>query len=139
MPHEGHPCAVSRLSFLDFEEDVILNQLRPTVEAMPEDLTDDERFVQITEHMYTITYGMLLEELERCWQSGGCHENVEEIAVVGGIIINQGEGTEDKEQNREDYFLPKIFHVWTKPEGGWTEANVATPPVDLSSSAFGKE
>jgi hypothetical protein len=116
--HEGHPCSAPRLSFLDFEEDVILNQLRPSVEAMPDDLTDDERFARMTTYMYTMSQGMLMEELDRCWQSGGCHDNIKEITLLAGIIIHQGEGTKEDEENREDYFLPQAFQVWTKPEGG---------------------
>jgi hypothetical protein len=137
--HDGHPCATPRLSFLDFEEDMIINQLRPSVEAMPEDMADDERYARITTFMYTMSLSMFLDELQACWESGGCRDNVEEITLLAGIIVNQGEGKEDEQQHREDYFAPKLFETWTRPEGGWATAKTTKPAVNLISTLVSDE
>lgn len=157
----GHPClpaAPSRLSFLDYEEDYILDQLRPSIESMlssPDLPSEDERNARITTAIYTMSLNMFMKELEVLWQQGGCPDHVEEITLLSGIIVNQGEVVNESDRHgyprrnhhhhhADDYFQPRLFQTWTKPKEGWTissgddqSTSVQPPVVDLLPSTFG--
>jgi hypothetical protein len=149
-----HPCLPTPptgVSFLDYEEDYILDQLRPSIETMlGEGLSEDERNALITSYMYTISLTMFLKELEACWQRGGCPDHVEEITLLSGIIVNQGEVVTEQQSRRgqrqthhhaEDYFQPRLFQTWTRPQDGWNAASssssssssLITPPQPLEN------
>lgn len=94
---------------MDYQEEYIVSALRPKV-TKTANMEEDEVAALLATQMYSLVVDMLMGELEACWESDTAFwDNISEVTIFGGLLINRG-------ANREDYFQPVSFETWTKPE-----------------------
>lgn len=106
---------------LDYQEEYIIDELRPRLKEVS--FNDENRAVAyVTRQVYSLIFDMLKQELKASWKDPVFWENVTEITLLGGILINRGLA--------EDYFQPLKFETLSK-KGKLIQR------VDLLESAFG--
>ena len=110
--------APKKQSVMDNQEDYIIRKLSPrltTPTALSVSAAAMPAFV--TNQMYDLVKELLMEEMKSYWSADNAWDNINEIVLLGGIVINRGQIAGSIE-SREDYFQPLVFDTYTKPPGG---------------------
>lgn len=103
----------------DFQEDYIINRLRTKLKR--KEFEDNNRAVAyITKQVYGFVVDMLAAELQYCWKDPSFWEGIEEVTLIGGIVINRAQ-TSDVQT--EDWFQPLKFETY-KYDGGVRKLNL---------------
>lgn len=97
----------------DFQEDFIITKLRSKLLLVPRE--GDNAAVHVTTQLLGIIVDMLMEELNASWKDAEFWERIEEVVLVGGIVLNRG--TTSKGTPQEDYFQPQVIQSFTNPNG----------------------
>lgn len=106
---------------IDYQEEYIIDELRPRLKEAS--FTDENRAVAyVTRQVYSMIFDMLKQELKANWKDPAFWDNVQEITLLGGIVINRGMS--------EDWFQPLKFETLSK-KGKLIQR------VDLLETAFG--
>jgi hypothetical protein len=132
LPPSPPPLPTKKQSVMDNQEDYIIRKLRPrltTPVALSVSAAAMPAFV--TNQMYDLVKELLTEELKEFWSKDTAWDSINEIVLLGGIVINRGQFAGSIE-SREDYFQPLVFESYTKPSGGGQPK-----PSDMFAETFG--
>ena len=72
-----------------------------------------------------------MEEMKAYWSGSGAWDSIDEIVLLGGIVVNRGQFSGSIE-SREDFFQPLVFDSYTKPSGSGQPS-----ATDLFPETFG--
>jgi hypothetical protein len=131
-PPPPPPAPPKKQSVMDNQEEYIIRKLRPrltTPVALSVSAAAMPAFVTI--QMYDLVKELLAEELKEFWSKDTAWDSINEIVLLGGIVINRGQFAGSIE-SREDYFQPLVFESYTKPSGGGQPK-----PSDMFAETFG--
>jgi hypothetical protein len=117
---------------MDNQEDYIIRKLRPRL-TTPTALSISAAAMPafVTNQMFDLVKELLMEELKAFWSKDTAWDSINEVVLLGGIVINRGQYAGSIE-SREDYFQPLVFDSFTKPSGGGQPK-----PTDLFLETFG--
>jgi hypothetical protein len=125
--------STNRYIVLDNQQEFILENLRKYFET-PEGLivpkSDLPAFATI--RMFKLGQDMIMEQLEACLRTKAKKENIDEIVLLGGIIISRGQFLGSIEP-REDYFQPLVFESYD----GELDEDGKLEGLDLFAANFG--
>lgn len=111
----------------DFQEEYLINRLRNKIAKVQ--FEDDNRAIAyVTKQVYGFLVDMLYAELKYCWKDPSFWEGIEEVTLIGGILINRSQGLAQSET--EDWFQPLKFETYTY-DGGIRK-------LDLYGKTFGR-
>ena len=118
---------------LDNQMEFVLTNLRKYV-----DTTEAARVSKpampafVTLQMFKLGQSMIMEQLEACLSDQARKEDIQEVVLLGGIIVNRGQMLGSIEP-REDYFQPLVFESYNGEEDA--EGNLEG--IDLFEATFG--
>jgi hypothetical protein len=118
---------------LDNQQEFILANLRKyfdTPEGLRVPKSDLPAFA--TMQMFKLGQDMIMEQLEACLRIEAKRENIDEIVLLGGIIISRGQLLGSIEP-REDYFQPLVFESYN----GELDEDGKLEGLDLFAANFG--
>jgi hypothetical protein len=121
-----------KLSVMDNQEEYIIRRLKPKL-TTPAALAVSSAAMPafVTTRMYDLVRELLMELMKAYWSGSGAWDSVDEIVLLGGIVVNRGQFSGSIE-SREDFFQPLVFDSYTKPSGGGQPV-----PTDLFPETFG--
>jgi hypothetical protein len=131
-PPAPKPAPPKKQTVMDNQEDYIIRKLRPRL-STPVALSVSAAAMPayVTSQMYDLVKELLIEELKEFWSKDTAWDSINEIVLLGGIVINRGQFAGSIE-SREDYFQPLVFESYTKPSGGGQPK-----PTDMFAETFG--
>lgn len=121
-----------KISVMDNQEEYIIRRLRPkltTPAALAVSAAAMPAFV--TNQMYDLVKELIMAEMSSYWSGSSAWDSIDEIVLLGGIVINRGQFSGSIE-SREDFFQPLVFESYTKPASGGQPT-----PTDLFPETFG--
>lgn len=121
-----------KLSVMDNQEEYIIRRLRPKL-TTPAALAVSSAAMPafVTNQMYVLVKELLMEEMKSFWSGGSAWDGIDEVVLLGGIVVNRGQFSGSIE-SREDFFQPLVFDSYTKPSGAGQPT-----PNDLFPETFG--
>merc|ERR1712176_271218 len=90
---------------IDYQEEYIIDQLRPKLQQQSFD-DENQAVAYVTSQVYLMIFDMLKQQLKSSWKDPSFWDSIDEITLLGGILINRG--------NAEDYFQPLKFETLSK-------------------------
>lgn len=119
---------------LDGQMEFIMNNLQKYVDTPKATQVSKSAIpVFMTLQMFKLGQSMIMDQLEACLEDQAKREGIQEIVLLGGIIVNRGQVLGSIEP-REDYFQPLLFRSYNG-EADITEK--LEEPTDLYEEAFG--
>lgn len=121
-----------KLSVMDNQEEYIIRRLKPKLTS-PAALAVSSAAMPafVTTRMYDLVKELLMEEMKAYWSGSGAWDSIDEIVLLGGIVVNRGQFSGSIEF-REDFFQPLVFDSYTKPSGSGQPS-----ATDLFPETFG--
>lgn len=119
-------------SVMDNQEDYIIRKLKPRL-TTPTALSVSQAAMPafVTYQMFDLVKELLMEEMKSHWSGNTAWDAIDEIVLLGGIVINRGQFSGSIE-TREDFYQPLVFDSYTRPSGGGQPT-----PTDLFTQTFG--
>ena len=118
----------------DYQEEYIIDELTPKLQTLLEQqklsgavngfVNANTALTAVTCNMFDIVNDVLEAQLEQAWSAPGFWDKIEEVALVGGIVVNRGHG--GGLAGGEDFFQPLQF-----------KAVNANGEVDMWDQVFG--
>lgn len=96
----------------DFQEEYIIAKLRDRLDALKGQPESNETITYVTNKMYDLVWEMLRSEINAYTTKSGFWDEVTEVTLLGGIVINRGHGA--KVPGGEDFYQPLMLKSLTK-------------------------
>jgi hypothetical protein len=118
---------------MDNQEEYIIRKLRPRLTS-PTAMSVSKAAAPayVTYQMFDLVEELLIEELRAFWKDASSWDNIDEVVLLGGVVVNRGQFSGSIEA-RQDYYHPMVFESYKKPE----TAGAFPKPSDLFGETFG--
>jgi len=98
----------------DFQEEYIISQLSDRLDALKGQEPSNESITYVTNKMYDLVWEMLRSEINTFTAKPDFWDNVSEVTLLGGIVVNRGHGAMEGVSGGEDFYQPLMLKSLTK-------------------------